>query len=107
MSDNPSVPGPRRDTAMHGDWWAWDYEEKPEGREASEAKCRERFGAMLTAAGFPVPRTVRDLSQLYLTWGLAHREETPDGTRWSMPATATGRDADEVLIALTELVGSD
>ncbi|MFG3513105.1 DUF6042 family protein [Streptomyces bobili] len=41
---------------------------------------------MLTAAGFPVPRTVRDLSELYLTWGLAHREEAPDGTRWSMPA---------------------
>ncbi|MFD5255151.1 DUF6042 family protein [Streptomyces bobili] len=40
---------------------------------------------MLTAAGFPVPRTVRDLSELSLTWGLAHREETPDGTRWSMP----------------------
>ncbi|MFM9632701.1 MULTISPECIES: DUF6042 family protein [Streptomyces] len=41
---------------------------------------------MLTAAGFPVPRTVRDLSELYLTWCLAHREEAPDGTRWSMPA---------------------
>lgn len=41
---------------------------------------------MLTTAGFPVPTTVRDLSELYLTWGLASREETPDGTRWSMPA---------------------
>ncbi|MFI1377738.1 DUF6042 family protein [Streptomyces longwoodensis] len=41
---------------------------------------------MLTAAGYPVPKTVRDLSELYLTWGLARREETPDGTRWSMPA---------------------
>lgn len=41
---------------------------------------------MLTAAGFPVPTTGRDLSELYLAWGLAHREETPDGTRWSMPA---------------------
>ncbi|MFM9493882.1 DUF6042 family protein [Streptomyces galilaeus] len=40
---------------------------------------------MLTAAGFSVPRTVRDLSELSLTWGLAHREEAPDGTRWSMP----------------------
>ena len=39
-----------------------------------------------TTAGFPVPTTVRDLSELYLTWGLARREETPDGTRWSMPA---------------------
>ncbi|WP_309142731.1 DUF6042 family protein [Streptomyces javensis] len=29
---------------------------------------------------------MRDLSELYLTWGLASREETPDGTRWSMPA---------------------
>ncbi|MGW7642953.1 DUF6042 family protein [Streptomyces bobili] len=114
---------------------------------------------MLTAAGFLVPRTVRDLSELSLTWGLAQREETPDGTRWSMPvalplpgdllpldaelterldsirwrlrtgplvdgliehlgddlgepqevltsldrlATATGRDADDVRIALTE-----
>ncbi|MEV5491135.1 DUF6042 family protein [Streptomyces bobili] len=115
MSDNPSVPGPRRDMAMHNDWWAsgwehvlprqgfpltmligtasqpdftgslddllqeifeghwhliggdldgaltfswpdeeWDHEEKPEGREASEAKCWEKFGAMLTAADFPV-----------------------------------------------------
>ncbi|WTA76712.1 DUF6042 family protein [Streptomyces sp. NBC_00838] len=41
---------------------------------------------MLTAAGFPVPKTVRDLSEFFLTWGLAAREETPDGTRWSMPA---------------------
>ncbi|MFD8902504.1 DUF6042 family protein [Streptomyces ardesiacus] len=41
---------------------------------------------MLTTVGFPVPTTVRDLSELYLTWGLARREETPDGTRWSMPA---------------------
>ena len=40
---------------------------------------------MLTTAGFPVPATVRDLSELYLAWGLASREETPDGTRWTMP----------------------
>jgi hypothetical protein len=64
----------------------WDYEEAPEGREACEASRWEKFGAMLTAAGFPVPKTVRDLSELYLTWGLARREETPEGTRWSMPA---------------------
>jgi hypothetical protein len=63
----------------------WDYEEAPEGREACEANRWEKFGAMLTAAGFPVPVTVRDLSELYLTWGLASREETPNGTRWSMP----------------------
>ncbi|MEU1520493.1 DUF6042 family protein [Streptomyces sp. NPDC005811] len=147
MTENLSVPGPRRDLAMHNDWWAsgwdhvlprqgfpltmligtasqpgftgsldgllqelfdghwdmiggdldgvltfswpdeeWDYEEAPEGREANEANCWETFGAMLTAAGYPVPTTVRDLSELYLTWGLARREETPDGTRWSMPA---------------------
>lgn len=222
MSDNPSVPGPRRDLALPNDWWAsgWDHvlprqglpltmligtasqsgftgslddlmqeifeghwamiggdldsaltfswpdgegdhTEAPEGREASEANPWERFGAMLTAAGHPVPRTVRDLSELFLTWGLAHREETPAGTRWSMPAalplpgdllpldadlterldrirwtmrtaplvdalitylvddldepqevltsldrlsTATGQDADDVRIALTELV---
>ncbi|MET9154413.1 DUF6042 family protein [Streptomyces griseoflavus] len=41
---------------------------------------------MLTTAGFPVPATVRDLSELYLTWGPARREGTPDGTRWSIPA---------------------
>ncbi|GAA3387016.1 DUF6042 family protein [Streptomyces roseoviridis] len=147
MTENPSVPGPRRDLAMHNDWWVsgwehvlprqglplamligtashsgftgslddllqeifgghwdmiggdldggltfswpdeeWDHEEAPEGREAFEAERREKFGAMLTAAGFPVPRTVRELSELYLTWGLADREETPEGTRWSMPA---------------------
>ncbi|RVU15015.1 hypothetical protein EOT10_39990 [Streptomyces antnestii] len=147
MTDNPSVPAPRRDMAMHNDWWTsgwdhvlprqgfpltmligtasqpdftgslddllqevfeghwdmiggdldgalsfswpdeeWDYTEAPEGREASEANRWEAFGAMLTAAGFPVPTTVRDLSELYLTWGLAHREETSEGTRWSMPA---------------------
>ncbi|MFF2508283.1 DUF6042 family protein [Streptomyces sp. NPDC058067] len=147
MTDNPSVPAPRRDMAMHNDWWTsgwdhvlprqgfpltmligtagqpdftgslddllqevfeghwdmiggdldgalsfswpdeeWDYTEAPEGREASEANRWETFGAMLTAAGFPVPTTVRDLSELYLTWGLAHREETSEGTRWSMPA---------------------
>jgi hypothetical protein len=147
MTDDTSVPGPRRDLAMHNDWWnagwehvlprqgfpltmllatashsgftgslddllrdlfgghwrlmgggldspltfswpeeEWDHEDAPEGREAHEARRWERFGAMLTAAGHPVPRTVRDLSELYLTWGLAHREETPDGTRWSMPA---------------------
>lgn len=147
MTENPSVPGPRRDMAMHNDWWAsgwdhvlprqgfpltmligtasqsgftgslddllqeifgghwrmiggdldgaltfswpdeeWDYEEAPEGRDACEASRWESFGAMLTAAGFPVPKTVRDLSELYLTWGLASREETPEGTRWSMPA---------------------
>ncbi|MER5774147.1 DUF6042 family protein [Streptomyces sp. NPDC002039] len=147
MTENLSVPGPRRDLAMHNDWWAsgwehvlprqalpltmligtasqsdftgslddllreifespwdmiggdldgaltflwpdgeWDYEEAPEGREASEANRWEAFGTLLTAAGFPVPMTVRDLSDLYLTWGLAGREETPDGTRWSMPA---------------------
>ncbi|MFD0034093.1 DUF6042 family protein [Streptomyces sp. NPDC127172] len=63
----------------------WDYTEAPEGREACEANRWEKFGAMLTAAGFPVPTTVRDLSELYLTWGLARREETPSGTRWSMP----------------------
>lgn len=147
MTENPRVPGPRRDLAMHNDWFVsgwehvlprqgfpltmligtasqpgftgslddllrevfdghwdmigggldsaltfswpdeeWDYEEAPEGREASEASCMEAFGAMLTAAGFLVPRTVRELSELYLTWGLARREETLDGTRWSMPA---------------------
>jgi hypothetical protein len=147
MTENASVPGPRRDVAMHNDWWAsgwdhvlprqglpltmligtasrpgftgsldellheifgghwdmingdldgaltfswpdeeWDYEEAPEGREASEANRWRDFGAMLTAAGFPLPTTVRDLSELYLTWGLASREETPDGFRWSMPA---------------------
>ncbi|MEU2282379.1 DUF6042 family protein [Streptomyces sp. NPDC013178] len=218
------MPGPRRDLAMHNDWWAsgwdhvlpcqgfpltmligtasqpdftgslddllqeifdghwdmiggdldgaltfswpdeeWDYEEAPEGREANEAHRWETFGAMLTAAGYPVPKTVRDLSELYLTWGLARRDETPYGTRWSMPAAlplpgdllpldadlakrldrirwtlrtgplvdglidhlvgdlgepqeiltsldrlaaATSQDADDVRIALTELVGS-
>ncbi|WUS95164.1 hypothetical protein OHA46_00030 [Streptomyces sp. NBC_00708] len=27
MTENPSVPGPRRDLAMHNDWWAsgWDH----------------------------------------------------------------------------------
>ncbi|WP_097914178.1 DUF6042 family protein [Streptomyces sp. b84] len=67
----------------HGE--EWDYEEAPEGREACEAARWEKFGAMLTAAGFPVPTTVRDLAELYLTWGLARRHETPRGTRWSMP----------------------
>lgn len=64
----------------------WDHEEAPEGREAYEANRWKAFGAMLSASGFPVPTTVRDLSELYLTWGLAGREETPEGTRWSMPA---------------------
>ncbi|GAA4803215.1 DUF6042 family protein [Streptomyces ziwulingensis] len=147
MTEKASVPGPRRDLAMHNDWWVsgwehvlprqgfplsmlvgtacrpgftgslddlvheifdghwdmiggdldgaltfswpdeeWDYENAPEGREANEANRWEKFGTMLTTAGFPVPRTVRDLSELYLTWGLAGREETPDGARWSMPA---------------------
>ncbi|GAA1331760.1 hypothetical protein GCM10009647_071910 [Streptomyces sanglieri] len=146
MIENASVPGPRRDMAMHNDWWAsgwyhvlprqgfalamligtasqpgftgslddllqevfaghwdmiggnldgaltfswpeeeWDYEEAPEGREAYEANRWKEFGAMLSAAGFAVPTTVRDLSELYLTWGLAWREETAEGTRWSMP----------------------
>lgn len=70
-------------------WWPdeeWDDEEAPEGREVCEARRWKEFGAVLTAAGFPVPATVRDLSELYLTWGLASREETPEGTRWSMPA---------------------
>ncbi|MFJ6810946.1 DUF6042 family protein [Streptomyces anulatus] len=67
----------------HGE--EWDYEEAPEGREACEAARWEKFGAMLTTAGFPVPTTVRDLAELYLTWGLARRHETPRGTRWSMP----------------------
>ncbi|MEU5836331.1 DUF6042 family protein [Streptomyces diacarni] len=147
MTENPPVPGPRRDLAMHNDWWVagwehvlprqcfpltmligtatqsgftgslddllqevfdghwdmiggdldgaltfswpdeeWDYTEAPEGREANEANRWETFGAMLTAAGFPMPKTVRDLSELYLRWGLASREETPEGTRWLMPA---------------------
>ncbi|MEU0626400.1 DUF6042 family protein [Streptomyces sp. NPDC005989] len=147
MTENPSVPGPRRDMAMHNDWFVsgwdhvlprqgfplamligtasqpgftgslddlvqeifdghwdmiggdldgaltffwldgeWDYEAAPEGRDACEARRWEQFGAMLTTAGFSVPKTVRDLSELYLTWGLASREETPNGTRWSMPA---------------------
>lgn len=64
----------------------WDYTEAPEGREAWEEARREEFGALLAAAGFSVPTTVRDLSELYLTWGLARREETPAGSRWSMPA---------------------
>ncbi|WP_243081613.1 DUF6042 family protein [Streptomyces sp. 891-h] len=68
----------------------WDYEAAPEGREACEAARWEQFSAMLTTAGFPVPTTVRDLSELSLTWGLARREETPDGTRWSMPAALPG-----------------
>lgn len=27
MTENPSVPEPRRDLAMHNDWWAsgWDH----------------------------------------------------------------------------------
>ncbi|MFD5748980.1 DUF6042 family protein [Streptomyces sp. NPDC127033] len=147
MTEKASMPGPRRDMAMHNDWWVsgwehvlprqgfpltmligtacqpgftgslddllheifgghwdmiggdldgelsfswpdeeWDYEAAPEGREACEAARWEQFSTMLTTAGFPVPTTVRDLSELYLTWGLARREETPDGTRWSMPA---------------------
>ncbi|MFD4955194.1 DUF6042 family protein [Streptomyces sp. NPDC058451] len=146
MTENASVPGPRRDMAMHNDWWVsgwehvlprqgfpltmligtasqpgftgtlddllheifdghwdmiggdldspltfswpdeeWDYEAAPEGREACEADRWKQFSATLTTAGFPVPATVRDLSELYLTWGLARREETPAGTRWSMP----------------------
>ncbi|MEW2527974.1 DUF6042 family protein [Streptomyces sp. NPDC047071] len=146
MTENPSVPGPRRDLAMHDDWFAsgwehvlprqgfpltmligtacrpgftgslddllqevfgghwdmiggdldgpltffwpdeeWDYEAAPEGPEACEAAHWEHFSAMLTTAGFSVPTTVRDLSELFLTWGLASREETPHGTRWSMP----------------------
>ncbi|MEU5957973.1 DUF6042 family protein [Streptomyces sp. NPDC047525] len=52
-----------------------------QAESASRAACQG-----LTAAGFSVPRTVRDLSELYLTWGMASREETPDGTHWSMPA---------------------
>nr|AAZ23069.1 hypothetical protein [Streptomyces fradiae] len=64
----------------------WDFEDAPEGREAWEAARWEQFSAMLTTAGFPVPTTVRELSELYMRWGLAHRQETPDGTRWSMPA---------------------
>lgn len=64
----------------------WDYEAAPEGREACEAARWEQFSAVLTTAGFLVPATVRDLSELYLTWGPARREETPDGTRWSIPA---------------------
>ncbi|WP_190087035.1 DUF6042 family protein, partial [Streptomyces longisporoflavus] len=147
MAEDLSVPGPRRDVAIHNDWWPsgwdhvlprqgfaltmligtasqpgftgslddllqeafdghwdmiggnldgaltfswpdeeWDYEAAPEGREAWEESRWQDFAAMLTAAGFPVPTTVRDLSELYLSWGLARREETPDGTRWSMPA---------------------
>ncbi|MFC7220365.1 DUF6042 family protein [Streptomyces polyrhachis] len=147
MTEKASVPGPRRDMAMHNDWWVsgwehvlprqgfpltmligtacqpgftgslddlvheifdghwdmiggdldgpltfswpdeeWDYEAAPEGREACEAARWEQFSTMLTTAGFPVPTTVRDLSELYLTWGLARREETQGGTRWSMPA---------------------
>ncbi|MFE9240520.1 DUF6042 family protein [Streptomyces sp. NPDC007007] len=76
------------DGALTFTWHAeeWDYEEAPEGREASEAESWRTFGAMLTAAGYPVPATVRDLAELYLTWGLARRHETPQGTRWSMPA---------------------
>ncbi|WP_433544324.1 DUF6042 family protein (plasmid) [Streptomyces sp. CA-294286] len=146
MTENPSVPGPCEDLALHNDWFVsgwehvlprqgfaltmligtasqsgltgslddllqeifggpwdmiggdldgaltfswpdeeWDYEDAPEGREASEAQRGEKFGAMLTAAGFPVPKTVRDLSELYVTWGLAGREETPEGIRWTMP----------------------
>ncbi|MFJ3581713.1 DUF6042 family protein [Streptomyces sp. NPDC090127] len=147
MTEKASVPGSRRDLAMHNDWWVsgwehvlprqgfpltmligtacqpgftgslddlvheifdghwdmiggnldgpltfswpdeeWDYEAAPEGREACEAARWEQFSAMLTTAGFPVPSTVRELSELYLTWGLASREEMPEGTRWSMPA---------------------
>ncbi|MFF0729790.1 DUF6042 family protein [Streptomyces sp. NPDC004134] len=82
----------------------WDYEAAPEGREACEAARWEQFSTMLTTAGFPVPTTVRDLSELFLTWGLARREEMPaalplpgdllpldlelterlDGIRWTM-----------------------
>lgn len=146
MTEKGSVPGPRRDLAMHNDWWVsgwehvlprqgfpltmligtacqpgftgslddlvheifdghWDMiggdldgaltfswpdeewdEAAPEGREAYEAARWEQFSAMLTTAGFPAPTTVRDLSELYLAWGLSRSEETPDGTRWSMPA---------------------
>ncbi|MBO7939277.1 hypothetical protein JTP77_025665 [Streptomyces sp. S9] len=146
MSENPSVPGPRRDLAMHNDRWfsGWDHvmlrqgfaltmligtasqpgftgslddlpqeifegywdmiggdldgaltfswpdeegddEGAPEGRDANEAYRWETFGAMLTAAGYPVPETVRELSELYLAWGLARREETLGGPRWPMP----------------------
>ncbi|MGW7433359.1 DUF6042 family protein [Streptomyces sp. NPDC054861] len=148
MTDDPLVPGPRRDLAVHNDWWTagwqhvlpcqsfplamliatasqpgftgslddlleelfdgdwnmlggdldsaltffWpdseeDPEEEPEGRQASEAKRRSELRAVLTSAGLPVPTTVRDLSELYLTWGLAYQEQTAAGTRWSMPAT--------------------
>ncbi|MET9079844.1 DUF6042 family protein [Streptomyces sp. NPDC004232] len=76
----------------------WDYEEAPEGREAHEAHRWEKFGVMLTAAGYPVPKTVRDLSELYLTWGLAHCEETPDGPRWSMPAARPGVEQGEAAV---------
>ncbi|MER5549239.1 hypothetical protein ABT072_44230 [Streptomyces sp. NPDC002589] len=57
-----------------------DGRPSPEGREPCEAARWEQSSTMLTTARFPVPTTVRDLSELYLTWGLARREETPDGT---------------------------
>lgn len=37
------------------------------------------------AASFPEPATVRESAELYLSWGLAGREETPERTRCSMP----------------------
>ncbi|WUG05383.1 DUF6042 family protein (plasmid) [Streptomyces sp. NBC_00467] len=75
------------DSALTFSWpdEEWDYESAPEGRDACEAS-RWEFGALLTPAGYPVPTTVRGPVRALPHVGLARRQETPDGTRWSMPA---------------------
>ncbi|WP_031487965.1 DUF6042 family protein [Streptomyces bicolor] len=76
MTENPSVPGPRRDLAMHNDWWAsgWDH--------------------VLPRQGFPLTMLIGIASQPDFTGSLERL------------AAATSQDADDVRIALAELVQS-
>ncbi|MFG2576316.1 DUF6042 family protein [Streptomyces sp. NPDC048481] len=98
MTENLSVPGPRRDLTMHNDWWAsgWDH--------------------VLPRQGFPLPMLIGTASQTLRTGPLvdglinhlADDLSEPQETLTSLDrlAAATSRHAGDVRVALAELVRS-
>lgn len=75
MNENSSVPGPRRDMAMHNDWWAsgWDH--------------------VLPRQGFPLTMLIGTASQPGFTGSLDDLLQEIFGGHWDM----IGGDLDGVL----------
>ncbi|GAA2065025.1 hypothetical protein GCM10009801_10010 [Streptomyces albiaxialis] len=87
MTENPSVPGPPRDLAMHNDWWVSGWEH------------------VLPRQGFPLTMLIGTASQPGSTGSLDDLLQEILTSLDRLAAT-TDRDPDDVRLGLTELVAS-